>query len=323
MPKIQNPLKLSMICGPYDRARALIDKTVQAEGIEIDVTVNHRDPGHPDQLRRAPFDVAELYTGMVIADLAHRSLGYTAIPIFVKRMFRHSYIYVNNKAGIRVPADLNGRRVGVQTWFTSAALWGRGILEDDWGVDIRSITWVAERPEGGGDWVPPVWLKLEIAPPGVKQFDLLASGGIDAALTTGLWAPSVHPDVDFLFTDYAAQERAYFRRTGFFPIMHTLVVRNAILEQNPWVAMSLFNAWMESKRACYRDLEWQRIHKTALWYRALREEEMALAGEDFYPWGFSSGRAEVDKMLDYAFRYGLTPRKFEPEEMFHPATLDT
>jgi 4,5-dihydroxyphthalate decarboxylase len=316
-------LKLSMICGPYDRASALIDKAVKPEGIDLDITVNGRDPGHPDQLRRSPYDVAEFYTGLYMADLAHGTLGYTAIPIFVKRMFRHSYIYINNKAGIRAPADLNGRRVGVQTWFTSAALWGRGILEDDWGVDIRSITWVAERREGIGDWKPPSWLKLEIAPPGAKQFDLLAEGAIDAALTTGVWAPDVHPDIGFLFPDYAAIERDYFKRTGFFPIMHTLIVKKSVLERDPWVAMSLFNAWMESKRRCYRDLEWQRIHKTALWFRALGEEEMALAGEDFYPWGFARSRAEVGKMLDYAHRYGLTPRKFEPEEMFHASTLGT
>ena len=316
-------LKLSMICGPYDRARSLIDKTVQPEGIALDITVNADDPGSPKQLQRAPYDVAEFYTGQYMADLADRKLGYTAIPIFVKRMFRHSYIYKNLLAGIDKPSDLNGRRVGVQSWFTSAALWSRGILEDDWGVDIRSITWVAEHAEGAADWKPPSWLKLEMAPKGSRQFDELAAGRIDAALTTGVWAPDVHPNVGFLFPNYAELERDYFRRTGFFPIMHTLLIRNAVLEREPWVAMSLFNAWMESKRLCYKELEWQRVHMTSLWYRALREEETALAGEDFYRWGFVKGRAEVNRMLEYAHRYGLTPRKFAPEEMFHPSTLGT
>jgi 4,5-dihydroxyphthalate decarboxylase len=87
--------------------------------------------------------------------------------------------------------------------------------------------------------------------------------------------------------------------------------------------MSLFNAWMDSKKALYKELEWQRVHMTSLWYRALREEELAVAGEDFYRWGFSAGRAELNKMLEYAFRYGLTPRLLAPEEMFHPSTLAT
>src|SRR5439155_17347770 len=316
-------MKLSMVCGPNDRARALIDGTVKPDGIELDITMNPKDPGSPRQLERAAFEAVEFYTGAYIADLPYRALGYTAIPIFVKRMFRHSYIYVNKKAGIRSPSHLNGRRVGLQSWFTSAAIWARGVLEDEWGVDVRSIRWVAEQREGAPGWKPPSWLKIEYLAPGVKQFDLLAAGDLQASLHTGLWAPNVHPNVDFLFPNYAEVERDYFRRTGFFPIMHTLVVKNAVLERAPWVAMSLYNAWIDSKRACYRQLEWERIHLTSLWYRALREEELAAGGEDFYRWGFAKARAEVDKMLEYAHRYGLVPRKFEPEDMFHPTTLGT
>ena len=316
-------LKLTMTCGPYDRARALIDKRVEPVGIELDLTVNPKNPGSPVYALEGKFDAAEFYTGLFMADLPYRSLGYTAIPIFVKRMFRHSYIYINNHSGIKKPADLNGRRVGLQSWFTSAGIWARGALEDDWGLDIRSITWVAQREESIGDWKPPSWLKLEIVPKGVEQFDLLASGDIQGALTTRLWAPNIHPNIDFLFPDYGEVERDYYIRTGMFPIMHTLVIKTALLEKEPWVAMSLFDAWMASKQALYDEMRWQRIHLTALFYRALREEEMALGGDDFYRWGFKACRAEVDKMLEYVHRYGMVPRKFEPEEMFHPSTLET
>jgi len=307
-------LELTMTCGPYDRARALIEKRVRPEGINLDITVNSKNPGSQARGPRGKFDVVEFYTGRYMSDLAKRTLGYTAIPIFVKRMFRHSSIYINNKSGIRSPADLNGRRVGLQTWFTSAAVWARGMLEDEWGVDPRSITWVARHRS---------WLKLEMAPKGTEHFDLLASGNIQALLTTDVCAPNVHPNVDYLFPNYAELERDYFKRTSFFPIMHTLLINNDILDKEPWVAMSMFNAWMASKQACYDELEWQRVHMTSLWYRALREEEMAVAGDDFYRWGFAKTRAEVDKMLEYVFRSGMTPRKFEPEDMFHPSTLGT
>ena len=100
------------------------------------------------------FDIVEFFTSRYIADLPFRTLGFTAIPIFVKRMFRHSYIYVNNRSNIKKPADLNGKRVGVQTWFTTAALWARGMLADDHGVDLQSINWVAERPEPVGRLEP-------------------------------------------------------------------------------------------------------------------------------------------------------------------------
>ena len=172
-------------------------------------------------------------------------------------------------------------------------------------------------------WQPPPWLKLEYVPKGSNQFDLLATGVTDAAITTDIWAPNVHPDIDFLFPNYAEVERDYYTRTGMFPIMHTLLIKTDLLEKEPWVAMSMFDAWMASKQALYDEMRWQRVHLTALFYRALREEEMTLGGDDFYRWGFKECRAEVDKMLEYVHRYGMVPHKSEPEEMFHPSTLDT
>ena len=136
-------------------------------------------------------------------DLEQQTLGLTAIPIFVKRMFRHSYIYINKRSPIRTPTDLNGKRVGLQTWFTTTALWARGILEEEYGVDLRSITWVANWEEKIGGWQPPTWLKLEIAPQGARLRDLLISGTIDAAITTETWAPFDCPDIEFLVPKYA------------------------------------------------------------------------------------------------------------------------
>jgi 4,5-dihydroxyphthalate decarboxylase len=234
--------KLSMTCGPYDRARALIDGSVKPEDIELAIAVNDDDVERQRQAARGDFDVCEFFTGTYIADLPFKKLGFTAIPIFVKRMFRHSYIYVNKKAGIHDPRDLNGKRVGVQTWITSAALRAKGMLEDDHGVDLASIDWVTWQPVRIPDWKAPGWLKLRNSSAGADQFDLLAKGEIDAAITTELWAPNRHPDIDFLFPDYGAREREYFKRTRCFPIMHTLLMRNSVLEQNPWVARNLFDA---------------------------------------------------------------------------------
>ncbi len=306
------PIKLTMTCGLYDRAKALIDGTVKPEGIDLEVHVN-KDPGRHTKIDGREFDIAEFYSGLYIADLQYKSLGYTAIPIFVKRMFRHSYIYINKRAGIRSPADLNGKRIGVQNWLTTTAVWARGLLEDECGLDPKSVSWFTERMRGVGDWKAPAWLRLECIPEGRTQFDL----------SRGTWAPNVHPDVVFLFPNYADLERDYFKRTGFFPIMHTLLIKTAVLDKDPWVAMSLYNAWQESKKKCYEWLEWQRIHQTSLWYRALWEEEQAAAGPDIYLWGFQKTRPEVDKLLEYCHRQGLTTRKFNPEEMFHPSTLST
>ena len=316
-------LRLTMTCTAYDRNQALLNSTVKPEGVELDI---HIDPEGGQfrlaHVRDRKYDIIEFHMGMYIADLPYKVLGYTAIPIFVKRMFRHSYIYVNRGAGIRSPADLNGKRVGIQTWFTTTAIWARGILAEEHGVDLETITWVAQEAESIGDWQPPSWLKLEIAE-GVSQLDLLASGAVDASITTGAWAPDRHPEITFLFPNYAELEREYFKRTGFFPINHTLIIKDSVLEKEPWVAMSLFNAWQESKALCYKWLEWQRVHQTSMWFRALWEEERAAAGPDVYPWGFRNARSEIEKMLDYSLRQGLISRLFNPEQLFHPSTLST
>jgi 4,5-dihydroxyphthalate decarboxylase len=312
-----------MTCALYDRSQPLIDGRVKARDVDLEIHVNSDDRSRQRAAREGNFDAAEFFTGIYLADQEQKTLGLTAIPIFVKRMFRHSYIYVNRSAGIRGPGDLNGRRVGVQTWFTTTALWARGILEEDYGVDLKSITWVVNWAENLGDWRPPPWLKLEIAPPGARLHDLIVQGAIDCGITTETWAPFGHPDIDFLLPNYAQEERSYFARTGFFPIQHTLVIKTAVLERHPWIAMSLFDAWQQSKNECYRWLERQRVHMTGLWYRSLWEEERTLAGTDPYAWGFRKNRAELDKMLDYSFRQGLIRCRFSPEEIFHSSTLET
>src|SRR5215207_10088277 len=145
-------LRLTMTCGPYDRAQALIDGTVSPAGIDLAITVNADDRARQEASAAGLFDVAEFFTATLIADLETRQLGLTAIPVFVKRMFRHSYIYVNRQAGIRGPQDLHGKRVGVQTWFTTAGVWARGLLADDFGVDLGAVQWVAEWPVPDPDW---------------------------------------------------------------------------------------------------------------------------------------------------------------------------
>ena len=312
-----------MTCGPYDRSEALIDGTVKPRGIDLDVVSNADDVSRQARAVAGEFDVAEFFIGAYIADLPYRRLGLTAIPVFVKRMFRHSYVYVNLRAGIAKPADLAGKRVGIQNWLTTAALWTRGILAEDYGVDLASITWVALRPVSLGGWTSPKWLRLEILPQGADQLKLLASGELDAAITTETWAPDVHPDVGFLFPDYAQEERQYYARTRCFPIMHTLVIKTELLQREPWVARSMYDAWQESKRLCYERLEWQRIHLTSMWFRALWEEERKAAGTDIYPWGLRSSRHEVDRLLRYAHEQAFTPRKYAPEEIFWESTLDT
>lgn len=316
-------LPLTMTCGPYDRAQALIDGSVRPRGVQLEIHLESVDHVRQAAIRRGDFQVGEFYIAEYLMDLPSRSLAVTAIPIFVKRIFRHSSIYVNSKAGIRSPEDLHGKRVGVQRWTQTNVLWVRGILEDEYGVDYRKIEWVAQRPAASATWRPPPDVRLKMLDPDATLHDLLATGELDAVITTEAWAPGGHPDIAFLFPNHGEVERDYYRRTGYFPIHHLLVIQTALLSEHPWIARSLYDAWQESKNRCYEWLQWQRLHQTSLWYRSLWEEERESGGADFYRWGFKDNRRELKTILEYAKRQQLLDGEYEPEDLFHESVLDT
>ena len=205
---------------------------VRPEGIELAITVNDDDVERQRQAARGDFDICEFFTGTYIADLPFKKLGFTAIRSLSNACFATPTFTSTRSGAFAIHGISNGKRVGLQTWITSAALWAKGMLEDDHGVDLASIQWVAW--SGIPDWKAPDWLNLRTSSAGEDQFDLLAKGEIDAAITTEIWAPNRHPDINFLFPDYGAREREYFKRTRCFPIMHTLLIRNTVLKQNPW-----------------------------------------------------------------------------------------
>ena len=300
-------LKLSMTCGPYDRARALIDGSVKPEGIEsFDITVNGDDV-NVSQAARGDFDVCEFFTGTYIADLPFKKLGFTAIPIFVKRMFRHSYIYINRGGHSQAwrPQRQAGRRADLDHQRGAV---GQGHVGGDHGVDLASIEWVAWQQVRIPQWKTPHWLNMTTRPRAADQFDLLATGEIDAGITTESGRRTDIPE-----------------SISCFPIMRRA---NANIFAARAVFRSCTRCWSATrprttflggtqpvrrlevlKRKLYeRQDEWQRVHMTSLWYRALWEEERAAAGEDIYLWGFNKTRHEVDIMLRYAHRQALTPR---------------
>ena len=279
-------LKLTMTCGPYYRARALIDGSIKPEDIDLAITVNDDDVERQRQAARGDFDICEFFMGTYIADLP---LKKSASPPFRSSSSACSVTHTFTStldAGIRKPsrsqrqarrrADLDHQRGAVGEGHAGGGSRRRSRFNRMGGMAAGAHC-RSGKHRNGSSFV----LRRQAA----DQFELLARGEIDAGITTEIWAPNRHPDIDFLFPDYAARERDYFRRTRCFPIMHVLLIRDAMLRQNPWVARSLFDAWEASKQKLYVWQEWQRIHMTSLWYRALWEEERAIAGDDIYPMG--------------------------------------
>ena len=323
-------LRLSLGCWNYDRTRALMDGTVAPDGIELTYLDMPVEETFFRMLRHREFDVAEMSLSSYVVSLFKADRSFVAIPVFPSRFFRHSCIYVNAAAGIAEPKDLIGKRVGNPEYQMTAPVWIRGILSDHYGVPVEGVTYLT-----GGEEEPGRTEKLKLdLPPNIKVerigadrtlARMLRAGEIDALYTARM--PSSYRAGDGavvrLFEDYVPVERDYYRKTGLFPIMHTVVIRREVYEANRWVAQSLLKAFREAQRLTYRDLGETAALKAMLpWLNAHVEDAVREMGEDFWPYGLEKNRDTLDTFLRYHHEQGLSKRRLEPEDLFAPETLE-
>ncbi len=317
-------LTLTMGCGAYDRTIPLADGTVVPEGIDLKVT--NMSPGELFRLqaRKAQFDVAEFSLSTYSMLLGQGDDRFVGIPVFPSRMFRHRSIFINTDAGIRRPEDLAGKRIGTPEFQQTAGVWIRGFLEDDHGVAQDDVEWHFGSFNEPGPYHERAPVKLpdslphRIIPETTTLSEQLANGDIDAIISAQ--APASlgrSPKVARLFPDYPAVEQDYFRRTGYFPIMHTVVIRRSVYEENPWVARALFDAFMEAKRVGTARLAADGTPYAGLPWLTHHLEELALAmGPDPYVYGYQGSLSNVEGFLRMSQRQGLTPRRLDPAELF-------
>jgi 4,5-dihydroxyphthalate decarboxylase len=323
-------LKLTLACWEYDRTRALADGRVRPEGIDLDYLTLHVEETFFRMLRYREFGAAEMSLSSYVLSLARGGSPFIAIPVFPSRFFRHSCIFVSAQSGIREPKDLVGRRVGVPEYQMTAPVWIRGILQDEYGVDAASVIHCT-----GGEEEPGRDEKLKLDLPkkfrveriGPKQTlsRMLAEGEIHALFTAR--SPSTfksRPEaVRRLFEDYVDVERAYYRKTRIFPIMHTVVLRRDLYDAHRWIARSLFKAFEEARRQTVENLYTTSALTTMLpWQIAHVEEARRELGEDWWPYGFAPNRQVLDTFLRYHHEQGLSARRLQPEELFAPETLE-
>ncbi|HEX9443987.1 MAG TPA: PhnD/SsuA/transferrin family substrate-binding protein, partial [Candidatus Binatia bacterium] len=244
-------LELTLAAGAYDLLRPLIEGTVVPAGIDLNVLTMASPERHGRMLRHEEFDVCEL---SLVAYLVALDQGRTfrAIPVFPHRRFRHGYMVKRMNSGIDKPSDLNGKRIGLDTLQNSAGLWMRGILQDHYGVDLKTVEWWCQEEEDV-PFEPAKWMKLKRVPKGKDIDRMLVGGELEAALYPET-LPSIKsgsPKVGPLFPDAKAAEIDYYKKSGIYPIMHTVVIKGEILDRNPWVAVSLQQAFQRSKEVCY------------------------------------------------------------------------
>jgi 4,5-dihydroxyphthalate decarboxylase len=323
-------LRLSLACWNYDRIRALADGRVSVDGVDLNLMTLPVEETFFRMLRNREFDAAEMSLSSYSVSLMREDPAFIAIPVFPSRFFRHSCIFVSTKGRVREPADLAGARIGVPEYQMTAPVWIRGVMQDDYGVDPAAPTYLTggEEEPGRNEKLKlnlPERFKLRPIGPTQTLSAMLADGEIDALYTAR--APSTFysrpDDVRRLFPDAEAVERAYFRRTKIFPIMHVIALRRDVYADHPWVAGALMKAFIAAKAIAYDELRVTASLATMLpWQTAAVEEAIREMGPDWWSYGLQGNEAVLDTFLRYHHEQGLSSRRLQPDELFARETLE-
>jgi 4,5-dihydroxyphthalate decarboxylase len=327
-------LSLSIALSDNPNTRPLIDGDVTAQGISLTPTAIHPSEMFWRQLRFAEFDVSEMSMSSLLIATAHGVTPWVALPVFTTREFFHTRILVRADAGIAAPADLKGKRVGVPEFQQTAAIWGRGVLENEFAVRPRDMEFfmerVADKSHGGATgFKPPAGVTVNQIPASTNIGEMLVSGQLDATLLyltdrnlvdrsrIDLGADKrVRP----LFPDRAAEGRRYYAKTGIYPINHTVVIRRSLVEQHPWIALNMYSAFAAARAQVLR------AGSTALASHletgAVGDDVRKALATDPMAYGVTATRKVLETIADYVHAQGLTDRRVMIEELFAPVAMD-
>ncbi len=315
---------MTFACGLYDRMLALHTGEIKPDGIDLNYLVMDNPREIFDRMSNGlEFDVCEMSSSEYVSRFAANKLPFVALPVFASRVFRHGFIIVNRKH-IRSAADFNGKRVGVPLYTQTAAIFIRGLMQHDLGIDLSKIEWIQgainEPGSYGNPSVMPMLKPINIKPnnSGKSLSDLLEAGEIHAIIGSNLpRALKKNPEVVRLFPDYRVHERDYFKRTQIFPIMHLVVIRNDVYEKNPFVATSLYNAFCAAKDRAREKMRYSGTLRYMLpWLPDDVEEIDQIFGGDCWPYGVEPNRPTLEALVSYMVEQGLIPQKIPIEKLF-------
>ncbi len=317
---------LSIALEHYDRHMPWVEGTARPKGIDATTLIIGQDGAggrrHERMLLHREFDVCELSLGSYVMAKA-RGARLTAIPVFPRRLFSQSQMYVNRGAGIREPRDLIGKRVALRSFQTTLSVLAKGDLGSEYGAPLEGITWVTTADEPV-KFDPPAGVSIERMDAGRKLGDALVAGEVSAYLSPRPPQPYLDgaPEVGRLFEDPREEEASYYRRNGFYPIMHLIAMKSEVAEAHPWAPVSLLDGFEQAKRQWTRymdDPNWSRL----TWGRHYLEEERRALGADPWPYGVSANRANLERFIRYEVEQGLIAEPLAVEDLFFETTLDT
>jgi len=317
-------LKLTLACWDYDRTRPLIDGRVQAEDIDLEIKVMRPRQTFPRMLEDKEFEVSELSLGSYVSLKGRDACPFVAVPVALSKIFRHSCIYVRTDAGIETPQDLRGKRVGTTQLGSTAVIFMNGVLQHEYGVMMEDIQWFI-----GGLTTPtqrpliplklPDKIKVEFLLADRTLEEMLESGELDALLA--IYIPSIFqkgsPRIARLFPNYYDVEQVYYRRTGIFPIMHTVVLRDDIYREHPWAARSVYRAFCEARDLAVDGLyDTDALRLSLPWLIHHVEETWRVLGKDFWAYGLEPNRPALQAIGQYVYDQGFSPRIVSLDELF-------
>ena len=310
-------IPLTLACGDYEIIRALKEGTIAPDGIDLTVlTEMDSTTRHWRFIRNRDFDLAETSASSYIV-ARDRGEPVTALPVFLHRRFRHGFVFINTTKGIKSPKDLVGCRVGIKSFLVTAGHWMRGILEHEYGVPHKSLQYFAELDEDI-DFTPPADLNITRLPHDKSVEKMLAEGELDAVIHSSIIKPMAagDPRVGRLWPDFKAEEIAYYKKTGIFPIMHVLGIKQEVVDAHPWVPINMFQAFQRAKAIAMKRMANPRIVPLA-WYQEAREEQEGVLGPD--PWEYGLGeknRHNIATLAGYSHEQGLTRRLLSADDVF-------
>lgn len=319
-------LPLTFACGLYDRMLALYTGDVQVEGVDLNFLVDDNPRNIFDRMAGGlEFDASEFSSSEYISRFVANQCPFVAIPVFASRVFRHSFIFVNRKH-VKSAKDLQGKRIGVPVYTMTAAVFIRGLLSDEHGVDFSKVDWlegaINSAAPHGNPTILPTAKKLSIAAnrSGKSLSTLLEEGEIQAIIGTD--APQSfgrNPDIVRLYPDYRAAEMDYYKRTKIFPIMHTIVIRRDVHEKHPFVATSLFKAFTQAKDIEQRKMRYRGTLRYMLpWLHAEIDDIDAVFGGDPWPYGVEPNRPTLNALVRYLEEQGIIAKAPKVDDLFVP-----
>jgi len=329
-------VSLSLAGYKFDRTKALAGGKVTIENCDTQFQVAEIGDLNTDVFSGPQtYDVTEI--GLHPFMLAWANDGfrdYVLLPIFPLRVFRHKSVFIRTDRGIKKPEDLKGKQIATAGYSSTSLTWIRGIFQDEYGLKPEEMEWIVSQKDSSAkdagkvsknENIFPDGVSVTMGPEGKDESDLLADGDVDATFHAAEPRAYIegHSKVDRLFPDYRAAERAFYSKTGIFPIMHAVAIRKTLVKKHPWLTAEVFKAYSESKKQAYHYMEnaaW--AYEMLPWYAQEFAETQALMGDNYYSYGIKPNRKILEKIFHYSYQQRLCKRELTIEEVFEPSSLD-